>query len=210
MAIKKESIKALFLVLSVAALSFFMNKYRFSFRYFVFPLVLIFAPPLLDKTFKSARVWLPTTRGFKLFFCATLAVILIYPPLFFFYFVVIEGSTFSIPTLAQIDKAISKGLLAVLVAAVPEEFFFRAYLQEHVLKRFNKTLVKPLTFKNLLVSILFGLFHAVAFLDISRVVTFFPSLLFGLFTEKSGGKIFYSLLFHLVSNFLAFLLWTFI
>lgn len=207
---KKRFLLPLFLFLSAAAASYFMNRYKWEGRYFVLPFILILLPVFLDRDFKPKDFWRPTKKGFKLFLLVTAAVILLYPPLFFGFLVKARGAVFVIPTAGEVFGGVLKGLLAIAVAAIPEEFFFRSYIQEHILADQNKKFLGPVTRKNLITSLLFGFIHVLAFLNITRMNTFFPSLLFGLFTEKSRGRIFYSIAFHAVSNILQFTLWTFI
>ena len=207
---KKGFLLPLILFFSAAAASYFMNKFRWEGRYFVLPFILILLPVFLDKSFRPKDFWRPGRDGFKLFFWVTLAVLLLYPPLFFGFLVKFRGAAFVTPQAGDILNGVLKGLLAIAVAAIPEEFFFRCYIQEHILADRNKKFLGPVTQKNMITSLLFGLIHALASLNITRAVTFFPSLLFGLFTEKSRGRIFYSIAFHAVSNILQFTLWTFI
>ena len=206
----KSFITATLLTVVVTVLALWMNTTKFEFRYYLFPAVLIFFPLIFDWAFRPQNILKPSKKGFKLFFYVTLAVLFLYPPAFFIYWITLKNQVFMTPGTEEVLKAVLKGLTAVAVAAIPEEFFFRGYLQEHVFKGLERKFIKVVTLKNLITSILFGVVHAVAFLDITRAATFFPSLLFGLFCEKSEGKIFYSILFHVISNILAFVLWTFI
>lgn len=198
------------LLSAISVLSFFMNKYRFGARHFIFPAALFILPILFDRTFRPKKLFIPSKEGLKLFLWVTVATLVFYPPLFFAYNITFLHSTIASPATQELMKAVTKGLIAIAVAAIPEEFFFRGYLQEHAFAAFDKKILKIVSLKNLLTSLLFGLVHALAFLDITRAATFFPSLLFGLFTEKSRGRIFYSISYHVVSNILAFILWTFI
>lgn len=206
----KRIFTSILLTLVITAVAFSLNYFRSPFRYYLFPAVLILLPLLSDRTFRPADLLKPSAKGLKLFLFVSIAVILLYPFLFFFYWTGLKNGHAVFPESAEIIKAAGKGLVAVAVAAIPEEFFFRGYLQEHAFSQFNKKFFKIITLKNLFTSILFGAVHAAAFLDITRASTFFPSLLFGLFTEKSEGRIFYSISFHVISNILAFVLWTFI
>lgn len=208
--INKNFVAATLLTVVVTALALWMNTTKFEFRYYVFPAVLIFLPLVFNSSFRPGNIWKPSKKGFHLFFYITFAVIVLYPPAFLIYWISFKDQVFMMPEAEEVLKAVLKGLAAVAIAAIPEEFFFRGYLQEHVFKGLERKFIKVVTLKNLITSILFGIVHAVAFLDITRAATFFPSLLFGLFTEKSEGKIFYSILFHVISNILAFVLWTFI
>ncbi|HNW82553.1 MAG TPA: CPBP family intramembrane metalloprotease [bacterium] len=207
---KKKVVLSLILTVVITITAFFMNYFKTPVRYYAFPAVLIFLPLILDRTFSPANLLKPSIKGFRLFFSVSIAVVLIYPVLFFFYWINLKHYQFAIPDTSEIFKAVTKGIAAVAVAAIPEEFFFRGYVQEHAFSQFNKKFFKIITLKNLFTSLLFGAVHAIAFLDITRASTFFPSLLFGLFTEKSEGRIFYSISFHVISNILAFVLWTFI
>ena len=207
---KKKIYIPIILTVIITVTAFLLNYSRSPFRYYLFPAVLIFLPLLCDRTFKPIDLFKPSMNGLKLFLFVSIAVLAVYPFLFFFYWINLKNSQFIIPENTEILKAAGKGLAAVAVAAIPEEFFFRGYLQEHAFSAFNKRFAKIISLKNFLTSLLFGAVHALAFLDITRASTFFPSLLFGLFTEKSNGRIFYSISFHVISNILAFILWTFI
>jgi membrane protease YdiL (CAAX protease family) len=188
-----------------------MNTTRFYLRHYTFPLILVGAPLLFDRKFRYSRnIISPGVKGLKLFLVVSFLVLIFYPVLFFLYWISLKGNSFTVPSYDVFFGAVSTGLFAVMVAAIPEEFLFRGYLQEYVFKKMTRKIIGIITMKNLITSILFGLVHAVAFFDITRAATFFPSLLFGLFTEKSEGSIFYSILFHTFSNILAFVLWTFI
>ena len=205
-----DFIKVFIQLVLISVLSFFMNKYRFSARHFIFPAALFILPLAFDRTFRPKNIFKPSREGFCLFLLVTLAVLVFYPPLFFAYNLKFMHRAFITPSSEMIMQAVTKGLIAIAVAAIPEEFFFRGYIQEHVLAKSDRKILKIVSLKNLFTSLLFGLVHALAFLDITRAATFFPSLLFGLFTEKSRGRIFYSISFHIVSNILAFILWTFV
>ncbi|MBP5407371.1 CPBP family intramembrane metalloprotease [bacterium] len=198
------------LLAAISVLSFYMNKYRIGARHFIFPAALFVLPLAFDGKFRPKDISKPSKEGLFLFLWVTLAVIVFYPPLFFAYNLGFMHRNMVTPASSELVQAVIKGLIAIAVAAVPEEFFFRGYLQEHVFAEFDRKILKTVSLKNLFTSILFGLVHALAFLDATRAATFFPSLLFGLFTEKSRGRIFYSISFHVVSNILAFILWTFV
>ena len=198
------------LLAAISFISFYMNKDRIFARHFIFPLLLFTLPTACDPLFRPKKLFNPSINGLKLFLWVTIATIVFYPPLFFAYNLGFMHRALASPTTNELMKALTKGLIAIAVAAIPEEFFFRGYIQEHVFSTFDKKILKIVSLKNLFTSLIFGLVHALVFLDITRAATFFPSLLFGLFTEKSRGRIFYSISYHVVSNILAFILWTFI
>jgi len=80
-------------------------------------------------------------------------------------------------------------LLGMTLSAFAEELFFRAYL----MKRYS----------NLKVSLMFVIPHFILYPGILSLLTFFPSLLFGLAYQKTRSLAFVSLL-HLVSNLVYF------
>lgn len=207
---KKKIIYSLVLTVIITLSAYLLNTFKSPVRYYAFPIALLLLPSLIDQSFSPGNLWKPTRKGFKLFIFISIGVVLFYPVLFFIYWISFKNYQFIIPETNAVLKAVLKGLTAVVVAAIPEEFFFRGYLQEHAFSHFNRKFLRIISLKNLITSLFFGAVHAIAFLDITRAATFFPSLLFGLFTEKSEGKIFYSISFHVISNILAFVLWTFI
>jgi len=207
---ESRTVKAILLTSIITIIALAMNLTRFEYRYYIFPATLILLPIIIDKNFNFRYLGLPSKQGFKLFSQVSILTIVFYPLIFFGYWICFKGNTFGLPGSSQILSAVSKGLTGVLIAAIPEEFFFRGYLQEHVFKKYDFKIIKILSVKNILTSLLFGAVHAIAFLDITRAVTFFPSLVFGLMAEKSKGRVFYSVLFHVVANIVAFILWTFV
>ena len=93
----------------------------------------------------------------------------------------------------------------LLLVALPEEAFFRGYLQTSLETRWppRGTLGKlGLGPANLLGSALFALGHVLTTPSPSRLAVFFPSLVFGLLRQKTGG-IGASLTFHAACNLLS-------
>ena len=88
--------------------------------------------------------------------------------------------------LALFDLAIAH----LLIVALPEEFFFRGYLQtaldDRWKARFNFLGVK-IGASLIVVSILFALGHLATTGHVSRLAVFFPSLLFGYLRIRTGG-----------------------
>jgi membrane protease YdiL (CAAX protease family) len=98
-------------------------------------------------------------------------------------------------------------LTHTLLIALPEEFFYRGYLQA----RLHQTLAGApvlrllgfeVTRANLLTSLLFGLAHFVVGWSPWRLAVFFPSLLFGAMRDRSGGVV-ASTVFHAFCNVMA-------
>jgi membrane protease YdiL (CAAX protease family) len=81
-------------------------------------------------------------------------------------------------------------LIQLLLVALPEEFFYRGYLQ----KRLEEIYPKRWSFgpfhlsvSNLTTSALFALAHFVVGFDPRRLSVFFPSLMFGWLRDRTGG-----------------------
>ena len=103
---------------------------------------------------------------------------------------------------------INLSLAHVLVVALPEEAFFRGYLQTALDDRYGSKLTivgLQLSTGLLISSLIFALGHLTTTPQIGRLAVFFPSLLFGLLRQKTGG-IGASVLLHAQCNIFAALL----
>lgn len=91
-----------------------------------------------------------------------------------------------LPSARFIDLALGH----LLVVALPEEAFFRGYLQS-ALERSSPTKLRvlgvPLGVGVLLSSAIFALGHFLSIPDVGRLAVFFPSLLFGWLRARTGG-----------------------
>jgi membrane protease YdiL (CAAX protease family) len=97
----------------------------------------------------------------------------------------------------------------LILVALPEEFFFRGYLQTMLATRFSKRfrlfglelfdvpVAVPLT------CVIFAFSHSVITLRWWQFAIFFPSLVFGWLREKTGGLV-APILFHALSNLVLF------
>jgi membrane protease YdiL (CAAX protease family) len=97
------------------------------------------------------------------------------------------------------------GLGHLLVIALPEEAFFRGYLQtelETALPPKRKLFGAGFGLAIVLTSALFALGHVATELHVNRLAVFFPSLLFGWLRARTGG-IGASVLFHAACNVFA-------
>ena len=187
-----------------------MNVFRFEYRHLVFPLLLVVLPfAAAEPKTLVARVALPQ-RGWREFGGITAAILVFFPPLFFLYHLVWMKASFVVPEGAALLDALRRSLLLTATAALPEEFFFRGWIQETVYVRLGAPAFLFISRKNLLTSFLFGAAHAIAFLNPLSAATFFPSLLFGWITERSDGSIVPSIFLHAVSNLVLFTLLCFI
>ena len=94
----------------------------------------------------------------------------------------------------------------LVTVAFPEEFFFRGYMQE----RFNLIWPKNFNFFGVAIgpslfvtSLIFALSHSIISFQSWHILIFFPSLIFGLLREKTGG-IWASIFFHAFCNLFSF------
>jgi hypothetical protein len=92
-------------------------------------------------------------------------------------------------------------LAEVVLVAIPEEAFFRGYLQSRLAEHGGARL-GPVTRANLVASILFALGHLGTSVSVARASVFFPSLLFGILRERTGGIV-VPAVYHALCNLLA-------
>ncbi len=96
----------------------------------------------------------------------------------------------------------------LLMVAIPEEVFYRGYLQSE-LRQCDKKKVNVfgarIGFSFLMVNVLFAAGHLIVIQDISRLAMFFPGLVFSWLREKDDN-ISGAVLFHWLSNVLSFIL----
>jgi|SRR5690625_289458 len=100
-------------------------------------------------------------------------------------------------------------LTQVVLVAIPEEFFFRGYLQERLHQAWGRKGINiwglPLTWGIVVSSVLFALVHLIATVNLTRLSVFFPSLLFGALRERTGG-ISAPVVYHAACNLLVLVL----
>jgi membrane protease YdiL (CAAX protease family) len=184
---------------SAVALIFLVGTYFFCLRVSS-PL----APPhyglalgglLEEKRLQVACLLAETSRALLI---ATAVAALVLPP-FWWGFVEWYGptETFEWSRALSVDgsysptKWITDMVLWHLVAvALPEEAFFRGYLQTALGDRWRERFSSPsasLAVSILVVSIVFAVGHLATDFHPARLAVFFPSLLFGLVRARSGG-----------------------
>lgn len=78
-------------------------------------------------------------------------------------------------------------LISVLVYPVLEEIAFRGLIQELVRDYISGKYLGPLSIANLLTSVLFTALHFFTHSPLWAALVFFPSLVFGLFKDRTGG-----------------------
>lgn len=103
---------------------------------------------------------------------------------------------------APLGPVASDALGQLLVIALPEEAFYRGYLQTSLERSFEKKLViwgAPVGWGIVITSAIFAVGHLLTELNPARLAVFFPSLVFGFLRSKTRG-IGASLTFHAMCN----------
>lgn len=103
---------------------------------------------------------------------------------------------------APLAELPSLALGELLVIALPEEAFYRGYLQTSLERRFGKgvqVLGARVGLGVLVTSAIFALGHLLTELNPARLAVFFPSLVFGFLRARTGG-IGAAVVFHAVCN----------
>jgi membrane protease YdiL (CAAX protease family) len=110
---------------------------------------------------------------------------------------------------APLPAVLSDALGQLLVIALPEEAFYRGYLQTSLERDLGKSVSifgARVGLGLLLTSAIFAFGHLLTELNAARLAVFFPSLIFGFLRARTGG-IGASLVFHAMCNlFSAYLL----
>lgn len=95
----------------------------------------------------------------------------------------------------------SEILIQIFVVALPEELFYRGFLQNSLKQKFNheKTFFGFLSKSIILTNIFFALSHVMGGFSIFRILTFFPGLIFSFLAIRTKS-IFAPILFHALCN----------
>ena len=98
-------------------------------------------------------------------------------------------------------------LYQVVVVGFSEEFFYRGYMQPLVQKKYNRYIIKSLKLDTgvIIVSVLFAIGHFFTYYTPFSLLTFFPSLVFGVLKNETDSIV-ASMIYHGLSNALMFLL----
>jgi hypothetical protein len=119
-----------------------------------------------------------------------------------FYFLQARGRPFSpVDALPTLDHAMGQ----LLVIALPEEAFFRGYVQtrlDAVMPRTVRVLGMPIGPSIIVTSAVFAVGHFLTIPSVDRFAVFFPSLLFGSLRSRTGG-IGASVVLHALCNLLS-------
>lgn len=103
------------------------------------------------------------------------------------------------------DNILTNIVNNLLIVALPEEIFFRGYLQGRFQMVYeSRRLFGPLSIANFITSVLFALGHFFISPRFERLAVFFPSLLFGYLRERRGN-IYPSVVIHWLSNVIMYI-----
>jgi len=124
--------------------------------------------------------------------------LVIFPP-FVVGYLIVWGKTQAVAPPAEVAKILAVQLVWV---AIPEEMFFRGYLQTRLYERYKGGIdvwgVK-VGWAIVMTSALFAVGHLVTKPHVLRLFVFFPALLFGWLREKTHS-VFCAALFHALCN----------
>ena len=91
----------------------------------------------------------------------------------------------------------------ILFVAIPEEFFFRGYLQSNIIYLFNTLSGKKHRFTHwygiIICAMIFALSHVILLGSINSIITFFPGLVMGWLFFRTNSLI-APILFHSLAN----------
>lgn len=144
--------------------------------------------------------WKAYTRSLKIFL---ISLFIVFPPFLiaahFWYEIVFHLKGFSFPPYPNMLNIL---FFQVLLVALPEEFFFRGYMQttfNEIFKSRWRILGVNLGWSWILTAALFALAHSIVVVQWWHFAIFFPALLFGYLRERTGS-ITVPILFHAASN----------
>ncbi|MCI4624714.1 MAG: CPBP family intramembrane metalloprotease [Candidatus Magnetoovum sp. WYHC-5] len=169
----------LFWYLIVLIFSILNQLYDLQVFSLVLPLILLSIPLWLVQK-------VPINIGFKDILLTLVTILLSILPYSLVIIFVLNGLVIIPP--------LSFALHTLMVSAIPEEMFFRAYMQERLGNNYKAIII---------VSVLFSLCHSARFYttgDIEPLLTFFPSLIIGWLYMRTASLT-APILFHFVANF---------
>jgi membrane protease YdiL (CAAX protease family) len=121
----------------------------------------------------------PRFWGDPLFFAAAAAALV--------YWLVLWLITRATPDLGWPLRAPLAFLYPALLYPVVEELVFRGFIQGQLHQRLRPWRLGPLSHANLLTSVLFTALHFINHPPLWAAAVLFPSLVFGLFRDRTGG-----------------------
>lgn len=177
--------------------------------YLIFPL-LFYYPIYSADTHKIAleTYGIVPKKPFKIILITLVTGIVIFIPFIFGFHYFIEQFTSDQSNGLTLYPHFWEDLInQLLVVGIAEEFFYRGYLQTLFQKRFKQKIIPALhlDMSVVLVSLLFGMGHFFTYGTLLSILTFFPSLLFGML-KNATGSIYASAVIHGVSNIVLHLL----
>jgi len=121
--------------------------------------------------------------------------LILFPPFIFGFYLIFDFKNFSFP-----PNFLILILTQIFLIALPEEFFYRGFLQSRFLAIFENTKHK-IYFVFISTNLIFALAHFVLAFNPARLLTFFPGLIFSYLAYKSQNLL-GSIVFHAMCNIL--------
>jgi membrane protease YdiL (CAAX protease family) len=143
----------------------------------------------------------------------TIVSLMIFPAAFVanhFYQTLILGAHYHAAHPQAVGFSATWLLAQTILVALPEEFFFRGFLNnalENVLPPTRRLFGAPFGLSVVIVSLIFAFSHSIIHLAWWHGLIFFPALVFAWLRQKTGA-IWASILFHVACNCFSF--WTFL
>jgi membrane protease YdiL (CAAX protease family) len=146
------------------------------------------------------------TKEFIVFFKTSLLIFIPYIISYwiFFKFLAATNNLHLIISLNFPPQIIYEIIIQIFVVALPEELFYRGFLQSALIKRWpthTKILGLPMGRAIIITNVIFALGHVAASFTPLRMLTFFPGLIFSFLVYKNHSLL-SAILFHAACNIL--------
>jgi len=205
-----ESIITTIILVATARVLFVSQGVPFIGKYYatIFAALFIYVPVMVLWLRRRQIDFIDNSVGMFLkgVFIFLLSAIVVFPPFIlcahFWMIVVFKKPHFA---LAPFPDIVKTALFQVLLIALPEEFFFRGYMQttlDRVFRKKWRIVGATLGWSWIITSVIFAFSHSMVHYKWWHFSIFFPSLLFGWLRERTGS-ITAPVLFHAASNIIS-------
>ena len=176
---------------------------------FLYPAIAILWAKKIPIEHYGLKKFLPSIDHWKIFGLTTFITLVPYFLVLYFF----QSGEFNLNNVPNWRDLFSQTVFQVLIVALPEEFFFRGYLQTRIAElpqysrknfRFLKTNFVGGLFPVLLSNSLFACIHLFGNLNPLRLLTFFPGLIFAFLWARTGNLT-VVILYHALCNLVLFI-----
>ena len=202
-----ETIFTTAVLVTISRLLFVSQGVPFIGKYYatIFAALFIYVPVMVLWLRRRPIDFIDTSAGMFLkgVVAFILSVLVVFPPFLVcshFWMIIAFGKTHF--ALAPFPDFAKTAIFQILLIALPEEFFFRGYMQttlDRVFRKKWRILGAALGWSWIITSVVFAFSHSMVHYRWWHFSIFFPSLLFGWLREKTGS-ITAPILFHATSN----------